>query len=212
VVGDVHSNSSLKITGSQNDVDGSVTYRCDVHLGGKDNVFTTGPQQVAEPQPWPVWFTASDFICTYTVAGSFDINKAGPWWVGGTSASKQLNPGVYCGATITLSVSNVTGTVTFVAGSIQISGAGQQLAAYQHGVLLFATGMGNNGIMISGSGGQWSGVLFAPESEIDLSGANQKVVGGSVVGFTVKLTGSNWLIDSSIATEQDIGVLPTSIH
>ncbi len=194
VTGAVHSNSGLKVSGSNNRVDGVTSYRCSTHLSGSKNSFIGGVTKISEIQPWPTQLTIGDFACDIRVAGTLDLARDGAWWVGQTKTSRQLQPLTLCATEIKLIDSNVTGTVTFVAGKVQISGSDLKLQAHQHGVLAFATGT-SNAIKISGSTSQWTGDLLARSGEIDLSGSNHSIT-GSVIGWTVKLTGSSWTIST----------------
>jgi len=195
--GDLHSNSGLKVSGSTNTGNGNASYRCQVKVSGSKNTFTSGPVKVTDARPWPVQMDATAFTCDVTVAGKLDLSKGGVWWVNGTKASKQLAPLTLCAGEITLSDSNVTGTVTLVAGRISLSGSNIQLTAHQHGVLFFATGGDQNAIKLSGSNSRLAGDLVARTGGIDLSGSGSQIA-GALIGWTVKLSGSNWTIDARL--------------
>ncbi|MDQ3548621.1 MAG: PKD domain-containing protein, partial [Chloroflexota bacterium] len=194
---DLHSNNGLKVSGSKNTVTGSASYRCQVKVSGSQNTFTSGPDKVTDTRPWPVQMDATAFTCDVTVAGTLDLSKDGVWWVDGTMASQQLAPLTLCAAEIMLSGSNITGTVTLVAEQISLGGSNIRLAAYQHGVLLFATGSGKDAIKVSGSKNQLMGDLVARGGGIDLSGSGNQIL-GALIGWTVKLSGSNWTVDARV--------------
>ncbi|MEX1157348.1 MAG: Ig-like domain-containing protein [Thermomicrobiales bacterium] len=195
VNGDVHSNAGLKVSGSRHAVDGAATYRCDVKFSGSRNTFTEGPTAVSEVRPWPLALDVGNFDCDISVAGKLDLSKNGAWWVGGIASSRELKSMTLCADEITLSGSSVSGTVTLVAGEIKVSGSNHRLTALYHGVLAFATGSGDDAIKVSGSGHQLSGDLVARSGQISLSGSGGAVA-GSLLGWTVKLSGSNWTIDA----------------
>ena len=194
---DLHSNSGLKVSGSRNSGNGSASYRCQVKVSGSQNTFTSGPDKVTDTRPWPVQMDATAFTCDVTVVGTLDLSKDGVWWVDGTKASQQLAPLTLCAAEIKLSGSNISGTVTLVAEQISLSGSNIRLTAHQHGVLLFATGADTDAIKVSGSKNQLAGDLVARAGGIDLSGSGNQIL-GALIGWTVKLSGSNWTIDARV--------------
>ncbi len=193
--GDLHSNSGLKVSGSKNTGNGSASYRCQVKVSGSQNTFTSGPNNLTETRPWPVQMDATSFTCDVTVAGKLDLSKDGVWWVGGTKTSQQLASLTLCADEITLGDSNITGSVTLVAERISLSGSNIQLTAHQHSVLIFATGGDKKAIKVSGSTSQLVGDFVARAGGIDLSGSGSQIF-GAVIGWTVKLVGSNWTVDA----------------
>lgn len=118
---------------------------------------------------------------------------AGAWWVGGSSSSHQLNPGVYCAPSGTINLSSqATGNVTFVAsGDVTISAPSSALTPFYQSVLAFTTASGNNAINLSASSGTWSGLLYAPNGQAAVSGSSNSYA-GSIWADTVALSGSNW--------------------
>lgn len=197
VIGDLHSNAGLKVGGSSNLINGSATYRCDEQISGKENTFGEGPAQVSDSRPWPMTLTRADFVCDISVTGTLDLSNDGAWWVDGTMKSGRLSPLTLCADEILLDGSNVAGSVTLVAGKVTISGSNLRLTPDQHGILAFATGADSDAIKISGSKSQWSGDLVAMAGGIDLSGSDNAMTNGGVIGWTVKLSGSNWTIDAT---------------
>src|SRR5579884_2069104 len=204
VVGGVHSNGDLDLTGNGNHVSGAVTYGCAARLPGHDNSFGAAPSRTA-PEAAPVNLSADDFSCDYTPPNG-DLDAPGPWWVGGDATSLQLEPGVYCTAgPLTLATAGVSGQVTFVAsgpeGAIHITGANFDLSAYTSAVLAYAEGS-DSAIALDGSGGTWMGVLLAPQGQVKLSGANLQSPGGLIIGNTVSLTGSAGTLNELILPSQ----------
>jgi hypothetical protein len=195
VIGDVYANGSVKLTGLDNTINGDLGYRCTIKRTGSFTI-GGGPDQATAVRPWPVERAAADFPCTFSRAGQFDLAKDGPWWVGGKQSSGQLQPGVYCATgangVILLSTSDVTGTVTFVAASVRLTGNNLRLTPYLDGMLLFATGSATDAIKVTGSGVAWGGVLYAPSGGVQLTGSDGAGLPGQVVAWTVKLTGSGW--------------------
>jgi len=195
--GDIHSNSGVNLTGSKHAVNGDLTYRCAAQISGSKHEFTSGPTQVSDSRPWPAQMEATAFVCDITFAGTFDLSNDGVWWVGGTQASGQLASVTICADSITLEVSNVSGTVTLVAESIHLSGSNMQLSAHQHGVLAFATGGDRQSVKLSGRTNQFSGDLVARSGGLDLSGSGNRLL-GAAIGWTVSLSGSSWTIDARV--------------
>ena len=110
--------------------------------------------------------------------------------------SGVLDPGVYyvdgninfaTGVSLT-----VPSTVTLVAtGSITISCPTVNFVPYSQGMLAFANvTTSNTGLNLSGSNGSWSGIVYAPHSDLRCSGSANLTANGSLVGYTVSLTGN----------------------
>jgi hypothetical protein len=190
----VHSNSGMTFSG-QNNSFGETTYHCPGGASPGDNTFSSGPTETAT-KPYPVTYTTSQFEpCTYTRNPDFDVANDGPWWEGGTKASKRLLPGVYCSdGLLSMGEQGVTGTVTFMARRIQIGGSDINLRPFKNDVLLFSTDTSNANaaIKVSGSTGSIQGVLYAYGSEIEVAGSSGFSANVSIIGGRVKVSGSNW--------------------
>ena len=138
--------------------------------------------------------------------------------------SKVLDDGVYVATEdINVSGSDVTGTVTLVTapteegkGIIKFSGSNQNLDPYYQGLLAFSdawkggTGypwnpeppdhpdcLQTDGIHFSGSNQEWDGIMFAPRSGVVLSGSSNVAVNGSIVAYTIAISGSSQTITST---------------
>ena len=196
VTGAVHSNSDLQVSGSDNTFNGgAVTYSCDVLVGGQNNTFTSSPakaQIVSVAQD----YTYSSFPCTYTFATSANLQSHPEVWVGNNPSSKQLKDGVYCSTQdIQLSGQGITGNVTLVAADeVKISGSDFNLTAYFEDVLAFSAASHGSAIDMSGSGGSWTGLIYAPDGAIKLQGSDNLSVSGSIVADQVIISGSNFSI------------------
>ena len=90
--------------------------------------------------------------------------------------------------TVTSSVSLVaTGSITVSAPNVNLN-----FAPYSGGMLLFANiATSNTGLNFSGSTGTWKGILYAPHSNLRYSGSQNLSSAGSMVGYTISITGSN---------------------
>jgi Flp pilus assembly protein TadG len=196
--GRVHSNSGIKVSGSDNSITGATTYVCDKHISGSSNTFGSGPTKTGTKTP-PVSFTADDFLpCTFTIADGKDIGSdEGSWWESPGKSSKKLKPGIYCATgLIKLSGSDLSGTVTLVAkganGKVHVSGSNFNLKPYVKDVLIYAESSQPDAAKLSGSGGTWEGVLYGPNGQVDISGSGNLAYRGMIVSSTIKLSGSNW--------------------
>ncbi len=195
VVGGVHSNSSIKIGGSNNFFDGYFTYSWDLDNPGSGNTFTSPPQQ-APYQPPPIDYDYSDFTCDYEWTEDTDLNSLPEVWVNGDPGTNQLIPGVYCSTKdIQLSGQDITGNVSLVAGDeLKISGSDFNLTAYWNDVLLYSSSDHNNAIDMSGSGGSWTGFIHAPYGRVKIQGSDNLSVSGSIVADRVTVSGSDFSI------------------
>ena len=204
--GAVHSNSGFTMSGTGNDLSGGATYVCGSGPKLSGNTYAPAPA-TSNVQPWPATFTTSQFPCTFNWAtnGTVQLGADGAWWVGGSSSSGQLMPGVYCGTGSTtgfnLSSPNAAGSITLVApGQISLTcGGGCDLKPYLHNVLIYSNYNGDKALNISSSNGTWEGILYTPNGEVQISGGGNKTFLGSIVAERIHLSGSNWQLKGIIA-------------
>lgn len=111
--------------------------------------------------------------------------------------------------TITINANVVTGSaITLVArDNITLAGSNHDLSHYVDGLLLYTDHENNGGsacalavISLSGSTNNWSGVIFAPNGLVEMSGSNATTFSGSIFAAVIKLSGSN----ITIQTDQDL--------
>jgi len=219
VQGDVHSNNDIHIGGHTNLVQGSVTYvsAVDAPPGNVsyDPPTPANPRRV-QPEPYPVDFTLSDFAPGGSVAAAaqargeyahcncrMDLNwlEDNGWYDPGTDT---LKPGLYFTTdSIAISANDLVGSAaTFVtAGRISLSGSSHRIEPYAYGLLLFSgeslsgtSRCSSPAIRISGSENIWSGLMYAPDGAIQISGASSSTLDGSLIGFSLSLNGSHILI------------------
>jgi hypothetical protein len=212
IIGGVHSNCGISVSGSNNEVVGDTGYSsnngCGFSNGGSGNSYETTPAS-APNQTFPVNYTFSDFTCTVTRSGKLELRNH---YLPGTTT---VTPGTYCAtgssAEIDLSDGNVTANVTLVVyrgadgcGSggkaISIGGSGFDLDAYDPTRVLMWTNVGDAevAVKISGSNGTWSGLIVAPCGQVEISGQSVGTSGGgSILANRVKIAGSNVVIDSN---------------
>ena len=108
-------------------------------------------------------------------------------------------------------------TVTLVArnGPIKISVSNVTISAHTDGILMLATpSYGSTercdkfSIAISGQASNWIGVIWGPTGLVEFSGSDGSSIDGSVVGWAVRLNGSN----ISIAYSPDLSPGEPSVH
>lgn len=235
LVGRVHSNSDVYISGSTTSFSGDVTSVCGAgypafHDGGGGNTYDPAPANgVTEPDP--LGYAISDFSCDFYApsTGTWDLSSNGVWWVGGSKNSKTLRPGTYCArgsdGTIKLGDSDIAiddivvdevyygpGGVTFVAPyQVEISGSNFQLMPHEKDILFASYGNTDVAIKVSGSGGTWAGLIYAPNGTAEVSGSSNFNFTGGIIGERVKLNGSDATINGDAglpaAPEQSIALV-----
>ena len=90
--------------------------------------------------------------------------------------------------------------MTFVAlGNIDISGSDHNPTAYHpNGILLYSDATGPGDVIdVTGAGGGWTGVIYAPNGDAKITGQSNLVFDGSVVAQNVTVAGNGMTIDSS---------------
>lgn len=180
---------------------------------------TDNPLKISDPLSYPVGFAVADYAPggsraglavsggRYHNAGSTAIDMGwlrhrGLW----NDTTATLSPGLYYTTKgISLNASKIIGEgVTLVSGggTVSLSGSSHRLTPWDPEGLLVFSGLqkhsdplhsGNcvsSGIKLSGSTHSWTGIMFAPGSEIQMSGASNTSIDGSLIGLTVTLHGS----------------------
>ena len=196
ITGAIHSNSDLQVSGSDNTFNsGPVTYSCDVLVGGQNNTFTSSPAK-APIVSLAQTYTYSSFPCTYTFTTNVNLQSHPEVWVGSNPSNKQLKDGVYCSTQdIQLSGQGISGNVTLVAADeVKISGSDFNLTAYYEDILAFSAASHGSAIDMSGSGGSWTGLIYAPDGAVKLQGSDNLSVSGSIVADQVIISGSGFSI------------------
>ena len=193
VVGGVHSNSTTKITGSSNIFDGGMTHTCSFENSGSNNTYQPPPAQ-SGALPDPLGYTFGSFPCTYTWNVDTDLNSHPEVWLNGDKDTGQLLDGVYCSTQdIQLTGQGITGTVTLVVGDeVKLSGSDFNLTGNFGGVLAFSAASHDSAIDLSGSGGNWTGLIYAPDGRVKVQGSNNLGISGGVVADRVNVSGSSF--------------------
>ena len=201
-IGIVHSNSDMAVGGSDHDFDPAATYRCDMSVGGTGHEFEAGVKRTGERES-PLSYDLNSFgLCTFTfVQGNVNLKSQGAIWA--DPQKTQLLPGVYCfNGSMRLIGDDITGNVTFVAaGNVTISGSDHVLTAFhQSGILVYSDSSSVQAINASGSGGTWTGTLYAPNGHLDVSGQSNHDINGSLVADTVSVNGNGLTVTAPSGT------------
>jgi len=172
IIGNVHANGDITVSGSDHHVAGFLEAVQGIALSGGDPTieFMNG---VSATKALPVSFSVSAFQpFTFDFIGDVDLKSVDSVWL--DTKKTQLRPGVYHSTgRIQVSGSDVKGQVTFVARDIKFSGSDSRLTPFKAGMLMFATGAESSGkaVEISGSDALWTGLIFAPQGEVKISGS-----------------------------------------
>ncbi|MDH3307349.1 MAG: pilus assembly protein TadG-related protein [Acidimicrobiia bacterium] len=202
--GDVHSNGRLKITApsaTPGTINGDVTHVDTLNLS---NVNVTGSTtQVPNPLPLPGGWDIDDYDLSLGGSVAVTANTAGDYYYSAANVtySGMLADGLYF-SQADLDLSGVTvANATFVArGQIHITGPANTVSAPWDptGLAAFSTydeALGprcnTNAIIWSGSDHVWNGVQFAPNGGVIMSSASNVSLNGSVIAYTVNMSGSS---------------------
>ncbi len=210
VVGDIISNGTVKMTGSDIDVEGALAYICD-NPQLNTGTFTTGLSQVTEPMDWPVYFDYSDFACDFTIASTdpWEINPSDAPGLYDNPSTGLLKSGVYCHVDDIQVSQGASGKVTFVSREgVYFTGGPYDLTPYQDDVLIYAEklstyapcpyqtgqecqGWDDTAVHISTNSFTFEGIIFAPNGKIQFSSSSVESPSGGLYGNTVKISSSS---------------------
>ena len=215
VYGGVHSNRNIHVGGDTNDLGGGngdppvdpVTRVVINPDGGKTpdydagypllTTYTSAPisYDIAHYRPGGAAATAAAAVGEY-----FDFTGSP---ITGTEVQANGDGLYYTDDKIDIGDSNLTYTLTLVSeyddDGIKISGSNQDLDPYVDGLLAFSTmNHADNddkcskfSVAMSGSSNAWSGIVYAPDGMIEMSGSSNSTLSGSLIGYTVRVNGSN---------------------
>jgi hypothetical protein len=187
VVGNAHSNGDIVVGGSDNQVTNAATASGSIVVGGQRSTFGSSQQSVPR-RTMPINCTVADFpAANFSFPGDVNlVNEQSVWedW----PARTRLKPGIYSArGSLSIGQSAASGTVTFIADQIHISGNQVNLRPYYAGITAFGTGTADTAVKVSGLDGLWRGIIYAPQGGVDLAGDGVSVY-GSVVAQKIKLT------------------------
>ena len=200
--GTVHANANVTVGGTSHAFDPAVTYQCNFTENGSGHTYrreqkSTGQRDV------PAAVSGVDFTsfapCDFSFAGNNVNLNSKPVWQ--NPQKTILIDGVYCfSGGVSMTGNDIVGNITFAAmGKINISGSNHQLDAYRpNGILFYSeSSTGPMQIDIAGSGGAWTGLIYAPNGDASLSGQSNHNFNGSVVAQNVAINGNGMSITSS---------------
>ncbi len=211
VTGDIISNGTVKMKGSDVVVQGALTYMCDDLLLDV-GVFSDGVTQVVDTFDWPVYFNYSDFACDYTIESTdpWQIKEDTPeLWLNDDPSTGVLKSGVYCHVDDIVVSQGARGNVTFVSREgVYFKGGPYDFTPYQHNVLIYAEKLStyapcpyptgqecfswdDSAVHISSNGFTWEGIIFAPNGMIQFSASGLNSPSGGLYGETVKISSSS---------------------
>lgn len=182
VVGYSHSNGAFIVSGSKNTF-GAADAVCTPVVSGSGNTFNgAGAPAQGQSLAFPETFDQS------TVCSQPGVHTGTTLTISSGTPS-----GIYCySGSITLSESNLTATVTFVAPSIVFSGSSLNLKPAYQDLLAYDTNttVGNTGFTVSGSSIVTHGAtVYAPYAAVALSGAKYSW-DGMIEGDTITFSGA----------------------
>ncbi|MBC7287629.1 MAG: hypothetical protein H5T86_06200 [Armatimonadetes bacterium] len=186
IVGDIIANSRAKISGSNHVVHGAVFYGSTLQITGSGHQVDEGYEKLPAPADWPIQTTVESL-------GPIDYYIEGDLKFSGSSYT--IPPGVYYvtgDVSISGSSINASGVTIIAGGKIKVSGSSAYFEPARNGVLFYALGWDVWTIDISGSGGTWSGICYAPNGSITFTGSGHFIHEGCLIAETVKIAGSDF--------------------
>lgn len=199
--GTVHANAGVTVSGSSHNFDPAITYTCGFTENGSGHSYSRGSKSTgARDVPSVVSGLSYNSFgsCDFSFTGNVTLKSKSAVW---QDAQKTvLKDGLYCfSGNVSLSGNDITGNVTLVAkGQIDVSGSNHQLSAYDpSGVLFYSASSSGTAIDIAGSGGEWTGLIYASNGDASISGQGGQNLDGSVIGQNVAISGNGLTIESS---------------
>jgi hypothetical protein len=199
VSGAVHSNDNINVGGSDNEFDAAVTYVSE-ETHHDSTVFVNPYPSQAPNEDWPLEFSRDTY---YTLANSGEPNMH--YFVGDIDSGDITGPGLYYATgKIDLGGSDQEESLTLVSErDVIIGGSNNDYEPYMDNLLAFSAwdvAEGEStlvkrcdvpGVKVSGGHNDWRGFIYAPESLIDMSGSDTSTLVGSLIGWSVKVSGSS---------------------
>ena len=202
VDGLVHANANVTVSGTTHHFDPAVTFGCDFAENGFGHSYERGVKNAGQ-RDVPAFVQGLSYgsfgSCDFTFSGNVNLKSKNDVWL--DAQKTLLVTGLYCfNGNVSLSGDDITGNVTFVAkGQIDVSGSDHQLTAYDpSGVLFYSeANTGGSEIDLAGSGGAWTGLVYAANGTVSISGQANQSLDGSVIGQTVELSGAGLGVSAS---------------
>jgi len=190
IYGGIHSNGELDFRGDEHRVYGPGEYVTDISNDARSSF--QPPYEAVQVEPsseWPIWWDIEDFRTGDSWPEGYYHRHEGDWNYSGSG--DELPEGIhYVTGDVHISGSGLYGRITIVAeGQIQLSASGTDFAPYVAGLSFFSYQQGGEGIVITGHGNK-GGSLFAPRSDIHISGSGHPIR-GVLVAQSVRIDGDS---------------------
>lgn len=216
VLGGAHSNGNMYIGSAPNHWTNysaptdPVTYAATLDANQAGNQYDPGYPASVAAKPWPAGWAPSDVPAR--LAKYKAIAQANGTYYTQKVTEITTDGVIYTTHPDGMDISNISGTnrtITLVAesGPIKISASDKNLAPHTDGVLIFSgkmyTGIDQCDkftVAASGSNSSWGGLMWGPGGLVEFSGSNLSVVNGSLMGWAIKLNGSNISITNNPST------------
>jgi len=204
IIGRGHSNGKMKVSGSGHEVQGDVEYVTTVQETGSGHDITY--VQSTASDSFPIQWNIEDYrpeplgvaASAAQAEGKYFVHDCDTWQISG---SETFDEGLhYCTGKVSISGSGHYGHITIVAEEqIQISGSGHIFEYYCDGLLFFSnyepSGQCTSAVVdVSGSGGRYEGVIYAPHGLIQYTGSGHHMMYGALIGWCVDLSGSSFTL------------------
>ena len=212
IYGGIHSNDNLKVPGSNNDfgpgdpAEDPFTFVSNFKDGGAGNIWDFGYPLQTGWKPMPLNRRLRDYS-----PGSRNASDAAAvgkyFYVDGPIDGVYIQshgPGLYYSTGSIVLDKEVTLAVTLVSEDVvSFNASNQNLTPYVDGLLAFG-GHPYEGIdscdkfvvSMSGSNSNWTGLVFGPNALIEFAGSSNSTFTGSMVGYSVRINGSEVTIKS----------------
>ncbi len=198
----VHSNTKVRISGSGHHFYGPLEYRNSLSVSGSGIVFDEDPLEGAI-EDYPVDYKWEDYlpweneISNIKISGSGGVTTVGHTHVTGdvkvSGSGITLTDGILLvdGEVKFSGSGNKLLNVTIIArGDIDFSGSGYEMTPNVDNLMFMSYSTSNRAINASGSGTNNEGTMFAPNGGIEYTGSGYTIRNGSLIGQTIKITGS----------------------
>lgn len=200
--GAIHSNGNIRFNGSDNVMDGPVTYvQTPLANSGTDNTFDP-PHAPTSRQDWPVTFNLADYraLAEASPSDNMHFRTSVIDWSYIMSRPPAVRNGLYY-STEKIDISGsgpITLNITLVSEKeVIISGSDIVMDPYIHNLLAFSginqplnDRCDKEGVKMSGGSNIWRGFVYTPESAIIMDGSSNSTLIGSLIGWAIKVSGS----------------------
>ena len=222
VYGGVHSNSSTRMNGSNSDLgvgnppEDPFTYVVSHHESGSGNQYDPGYPAAVPVQTWPAGFGPADVPATLAAFRSLALSASPEThYVAGDISGSYITANgdglYYATGNIDLN-EDLVASVTLVAeGTVTVSSSVNTLDPYPVHPPGLANVLVYSGadmappaiercdkftVKMNGSTSDWTGLIVGPGGLIEFSGSSTTTLTGSLIGWAVRLNGSDFELRS----------------